>query len=444
MGKGTASRLWRSFGGGRHLRVSVDRAGARRSSFASHGSNQRVWRRTVAWSTVLAGSVAMGGVVAGEAAAAPDVCDPQTNALCQREITKLNGFTAWLAKKSAKGYIGEVGWPSYPQDNSTFDGARWNELGELWFRAADAAKLPVTGWAAGEWYQPGKNTNIYEHTDHSHPLKPLSVARKQAEVFETHYGLSGGVNSVGGEGIQNGFSNKKRGVYGTHYHYDSQKSFEYLASRGVRVIRLLFRWERVQPVLHQSIPTSLAGFKQLKSAIGRANAAGLKVIVEPHNFGAYHHSSGVKRIGLQSGPNTISWRAFRDLWRRLAPVLKNVPGLLGYGLMNEPHDLKSGSVNGTFRSEAQVWETASRSAVLAIRRVDKTHTIYVPAYAWGSVRSFAACHPKGPWIYDPANKLRYEAHQYFDHDESGNYTRTYAEEKADAMKPQGPPDCPAG
>lgn len=77
-----------------------------------------------------------------------------------------------------------------------------------------------------------------------------------------------------------------------------------------------------------------------------------------------------------------------------------------------------------------------------IRRSDSARTIYVPAYAWDGVRSFAACHPRGPWVDDPAGNLRYEAHHYFDFDGSGSYQSTYAQEKAWAStKAQPQPSC---
>jgi hypothetical protein len=36
------------------------------------------------------------------------------------------------------------------------------------------------------------------------------------------------------------------------------------------------------------------------------------------------------------------------------------------------------------------------------------------------------------WVSDPADSIRYEAHHYWDGDNSGRYRRSYAEEVADA------------
>jgi len=406
-------------------------------------------RRLATGARVLAAAAVSAGLAATSAGAAPPPppCNPAADALCKRELASLASFTGWLQKYGAQGYIGEVGWPTYPKDDTTGDGYLWNQLGELWFQAADKAGLPVTGWAAGEWYEPTKNTNIYEHEgDHAWPLEPLTARRIQADVFEAHYGALGGVNSVGGEGTPSGFSNKNLGIYDTHYHYDSQQSFHYLAANKVKVVRLMFRWERMQPTLGGPIDTTGQAFTQLKAAIGRANQAGLKVIVEPHNFGAYMEKDaagnvGRKPIGVGVGDVPIS--QFGDFWKKLATELKNVPGLLGYGLMNEPYGLRSSPRQ--MLTAAGVWEAASSAAYKAIRGTDGTHTIYVPAYAWDGVRSFAACHPKGPWITGFVHNVRYEAHQYFDFDGSGAYANGnhgYATEKNLAStKTQGSPSC---
>jgi len=86
--------------------------------------------------------------------------------------------------------------------------------------------------------------------------------------------------------------------------------------------------------------------------------------------------------------------------------------------MNEPIDVPG---------DGPAWEEASQAAVDAIRKTGDARTILVPGYLWSTVQWFPDAHPDGPWIDDPLDDIRYEAHQYFDADLAGEY-RTYAEE----------------
>ena len=65
---------------------------------------------------------------------------------------------------------------------------------------------------------------------------------------------------------------------------------------------------------------------------------------------------------------------FQDVWNKLATQLQNVPGLWGYEIMNEPHDLSGG---------CSTWEPLAQAAVNGIRQVDNTHYILVSAVVKG-------------------------------------------------------------
>jgi hypothetical protein len=78
-------------------------------------------------------------------------------------------------------------------------------------------------------------------------------------------------------------------------------------------------------------------------------------------------------------------------------------------------------------SPARVWERASQAAVDAIRARGDDTLIMVPGYEYSKVQRWAARHP-APWIVDPANRIRYEAHHYWDSDTSSQYARGYDQE----------------
>jgi hypothetical protein len=133
-----------------------------------------------------------------------------------------------------------------------------------------------------------------------------------------------GVNSSGGE------FGSAPGVYDTDYHYDSPASLAFLATRGHRLVRLPFLWERVQRTLSGALDAGEMG--RIDGFVSAAAAAGLGVMLDCHNYGGYN---GVK-IGAAGGPTSAD---LADLWARLSTRYAGNGGVLGYSLMNEPNGL---------------------------------------------------------------------------------------------------------
>lgn len=349
-----------------------------------------------------------------------------------RAIAGLTDFTDWLARERVAGVVGEVGWPGAGGDATS-----WNAVASAWFAAADRAGVGAIQWATGEWWQ-----TTYKLSPYVAPSDgaPVSVARSGAAVLEAHLTNRGvadagswrGVTVAGGEFGATGpltspasFSNVNPGVYDTNYHFDQAATFTYLASRGIRLVRIPFRWEVVQRAPFAALDaTELA---RLQSVVGRAHAAGLAVLLDVHNYGAYWLDQSGAGIRRPIGSSQLSAAAFADLWSRLATAFSATPGIAGYGLMNEPVNLPG----ATFADEVANWERASQAAVDAIRLVDSHTTVVVGGYEWSGASGWSARHPHA-WIADPSGHLRYEAHQYFDEDGSGTYGQSYATEVAHA------------
>jgi uncharacterized protein (TIGR03437 family) len=87
--------------------------------------------------------------------------------------------------------------------------------------------------------------------------------------------------------------------------------------------------------------------------------------------------------------------------------------------MNEPHDMSGGT-----------WKTISQAVVEAIRANQDDKLILVPGDSWSSANRWVQTHGALSWINDPSNNFAYEAHQYFDRDESGRYAVSYDAELA--------------
>jgi endoglucanase len=212
-----------------------------------------------------------------------------------------------------------------------------------------------------------------------------------------------GVNLCGAE-----FGEKKLpGVYGKDYVYPSAAELDYYKSKGILLVRLPFRWERLQPVLNQDFDAG--ELKRLDQFVTEIAKRQMKVIPEPHDYARYRG----KLIGTTDVPNS----AFADFWRRMAEHFKSEPSIYAYSLINEPHATQG------------LWPAAAQAAVDAIRTVDPTHHIIVPGDGWSGAADWRK-NNENLWITDPANLIVYEAHLYFDRDKSGRYLKSYDQEKA--------------
>ena len=87
----------------------------------------------------------------------------------------------------------------------------------------------------------------------------------------------------------------------------------------------------------------------------------------------------------------------------------------------------------TTLTEARQWEEATQECVDAIRANQDTTPVYVPGVAFSGAQNWPRNHP-APWIDDPAGAAVYEAHYYFDRDNSGTYRQPFAAEEADAIR----------
>ncbi|WP_459556490.1 glycoside hydrolase family 5 protein [Lacunimicrobium album] len=205
-----------------------------------------------------------------------------------------------------------------------------------------------------------------------------------------------GVNLAGGE------FGKGLGVFNKDYTYPTSKQFDYCQSKGISIVRVPFKWERVQPKLMD--PLNDDEVKRLQAVIDLGKQRGILVLLDMHNYARYNG----KLIGTEDVPNT----AYADVWQKLATAFKAEGDRLAYGIMNEPHGTKG------------LWPAAAQAAVDAIRSVDQTHFITVNGDGYSGAHSWRKLN-ETLLLNDPADKLIYEAHQYFDHNNSGTYTKTY-------------------
>ncbi|GAA3457355.1 glycoside hydrolase family 5 protein [Dactylosporangium matsuzakiense] len=335
-----------------------------------------------------------------------------------RAVAGLANFSAWLRRNRATGFIGEIGWPG------DRDAAQWSRVAEAWYSAADAIGLPVTAWAAGAW-PANYPMAVY------HPVAQglqVDVAGPQARIVERHGSTPGylrGVNLAAGSfaasDSNGGFGTGNPGRYGQDYTYETPSSYGFLAGRGVRLVRLAVNWERLQP--RPFGPLDATELARVRTALGHAHAAGLAVIIDLHNYGDYALGGG--RAGalrmLRLGQFELPTTALADFWSRMSRAVDD-PAVIGLGLLNEPTRLAADG-----RAGALIWQRAAQEAVDAIRATGDRRAILVSGYIPMGPPSWGEMHPVA-WIRDPAHRVAYESHAYFDHDGSGHYWMSYADE----------------
>jgi endoglucanase len=201
------------------------------------------------------------------------------------------------------------------------------------------------------------------------------------------------------------------GKHGTNYIYPAESYYKKYAEQGLKLVRLPFLWERIQPRLDTELDT--AQLTLLTQSLDFAHKHGVKVVLDMHNYYRYYRQP--------IGSETVSIQSFANTWKRIAQKIGNHPALSGYGLMNEPNT-------------KGLWPQAALAAAKEIRKVDRTHWIYVAGDRFSSAWHWPQSNTQliaDPWMRDPNNKLIFEAHMYLDRDTSGMYadkTETFAPE----------------
>ncbi len=276
---------------------------------------------------------------------------------------------------------------------------------------ASVASIDATGVATRGWYatalwqavraREGQGKQASPTPTSVHPPTATPTSAPTIPPVPTTAPLGGyrrGVNLAGAEFGES----KLPGTYGVDYTYPTAAELDYYQSKGLTLIRLPFRWERLQRGLYGPLDGAELGY--LDQIVAAAHARGMQVILDPHNYARYQG----QLIGSAAVPNA----AFADFWRKLAGHYRDESAIWAYGLMNEPHDTGG------------LWPMAAQAGVDGIRAADAGHLILVPGDQWSGAWSWQQANAN-LWISDPANNVMYEAHQYFDADSSGTYALSY-------------------
>ncbi len=193
------------------------------------------------------------------------------------------------------------------------------------------------------------------------------------------------------------------GLLNKDYVYPSRKDLAYFRGLKMNVIRVPFRWERLQKQVNADLdPTELA---QLRQVVAWATELDLCVLLDLHNFGAYH--------GRTLGSTGLPASAFNNVWLRLHSEFDK-PDRIAFGLMNEPALLPVAQ-----------WMAIAQQTVLALRQAGAKNLLLVSSGRWSGAHEWATTFDGTSAatgfrnFRDPLNNFAIEVHQYADANYSG-------------------------
>ncbi|UIJ43986.1 glycoside hydrolase family 5 protein [Sphingomonas cannabina] len=204
--------------------------------------------------------------------------------------------------------------------------------------------------------------------------------------------------------------------------------FSYYKSKGMDHIRLQGAWERLQPRTFGELGEQLLDHyadpnnplrntvNLVRHYLDRAQANGLKVFLDLcHNYGSRwvgYNGSWSAKSKAQLGSSQVPISAFVDYCTKLVQTFGSHPAVVGIELMNEPHDLAIGEAG---------WRDACQQSINAIRKINSSLWILIDGYGWASAQMWPQNNPTIHTLSDPANRIMWSAHQYFDANSSGVY-----------------------
>jgi len=211
------------------------------------------------------------------------------------------------------------------------------------------------------------------------------------------------------------------GASTANWRYPRTQELDYLASKGFKLIRLPFLWERVQPTLNG--PLDIESLSHLKNIVWAARTRGIWVLLDLHNYNRRRTVNANNTItDAVIGTNEAPISTIQDFWKKMASEFKDFDNIFAHGIMNEPYSVPRDIP----------WVNTAQAIIDAIRTEDTQQTIMVGGDSYSSATSWPSVSDNLRKLKDPSNNLMYEAHTYFDKNSAGEYS-SYALDGATAQ-----------
>ncbi len=225
------------------------------------------------------------------------------------------------------------------------------------------------------------------------------------------------------------------GVHGTNYFYPTAAAMDYYQAKGFRLIRLPFRWERIQSSLGG--PLNPVEMRRMDAVLQMAADRGMLVVLDMHNFSDYYIAGVKHKVGMPGSAVTAAH--FTDVWRRLVRHYQAIPEfseiIYAYDVMNEPTYYNGDPTSVT------VWPALAQQVVNAIRETDPVSYIMISGDGYSQATNWEL-YNEGLDVTDPSDRIIYQAHTYFDQSRGGHYAlggydaeQAYPEVGIDRVRP---------
>lgn len=229
---------------------------------------------------------------------------------------------------------------------------------------------------------------------------PITISSRQALAQAPAPPHLWGVNLAGAD------FGKLLGTHGTEYLYPTATNIDYFAGLGFSLLRIPFKWERLQPELNDAF--AHAELAELTRVTRHALGRGLTVVLDAHNYAKRRLLADGWARDYLIGSREVPLEAFTDFWCRLADLFK-ADDKVFLGLMNEPNGIT-----------ARRWLDIANGTIAAIRARGARNMILVPGTAYTGAHSWLTSgNGVMEGVTDPARNFAFDVHQYLDGDSSG-------------------------
>lgn len=341
------------------------------------------------------------------------------------------GFQLWGEPITYETANGDANWRELPADKwVSLDIPLANFVGRDFAKGMAGFRIRKTGKGTLYvdniyfWGQPTEGGSDYDPT--KYPTIQDNTAGELPPMDKPMLGVN--LASASGGSVP--------GTFGKDYIYPKMQDLYYYKAKGVRLIRFPFRAARVLEDLDGETldyDQTNSDIKAMKAVVDEAERLGMWVFLDAHDY-AERTINGTQQ---KLGDEVYTAEKFARMWKMIAEAFKDNKNIWGYDLQNEP------------KVSAANLVPIYQAAINAIRTVDTKAQIIVEGANWASAYEWIygnrsdKLYPEYPstvdWSYkassnwdlanlvDPQNKIVFEAHGYFDKDNSGTYQKGYQE-----------------
>lgn len=138
------------------------------------------------------------------------------------------------------------------------------------------------------------------------------------------------------------------------------------------------------------------------------------------------------------GDGTLTTAHFADFWSKMATKYGGNSTVYGFDLMNEPFSMTVPTDSSNYATTAST-TLMYQAAIDAVRLINSTKWLFVETDEFAGAQTFVANYGSNPtpWYTDPANRLVYTFHYYFNDNHDGTYPDAFKTSNLTAVAP----DC---